>query len=31
MCANMIKEKSIKKVDWPANFLDLYLIKDIWD
>ena len=27
--ANMIKKKNIKKVDWLANFLDLYPIQDI--
>lgn len=31
MCANMIKEKGIKKVDWPANSPDLHPIEDIWD
>ena len=27
----MIKEKGIKKVDWPANSPDLHPIEDIWD
>lgn len=27
----MIKQKGIKKVDWPANFSDLHPIEDIWD
>ena len=31
MGTNIIKEKSIKKIDWPANFSDLYLIEDTQD
>lgn len=31
ICANIIKEKGIKKVDWPANSPDLHPIEDIWD
>ena len=27
----MIKEKGIKKLDWPANSPDLHPIEDIWD
>lgn len=31
MCADIIKDKGIKKVEWPANSLDLHSIEDIWD
>lgn len=29
--ADIIKDKGIKKVEWPANSLDLHSIEDIWD
>lgn len=31
MCADIMKDKGIKKVEWLANYLDLHLIEDIWD
>lgn len=29
--ADIIKDKKIKKVEWPANFSDLYSTENIWD
>lgn len=31
MCADIIKEKRIKKVEWPANSPDLHPIENVWD
>lgn len=31
MCANMMKEKDIKKIDWPTHFSILHFIEDIWE
>lgn len=31
MCANIIKEKDIKNVNWLANSSDLHIIENIWD
>ena len=31
MCADIIKERKIKKMEWPANSPDLHPIENVWD